>query len=295
MKKIIKTKVTDIGDPHILPYGGRYYMYATSHKAGFKVWVSDDLVEWEDKGLCYYESKWGYENFWAPEVYFHEGKFYMYFSARWNKNKSLRTGVAVADSPLGRFEDAEGQPMDFGYAAIDGSVLFDNDGKKYFYYAKDCSENIVDGKHTSQIYVVSLNNDMISTAGEPVLVSTPDNDWELKDEEWRWNEGPVLLKRAGKYYLFYSSSPFWSPNYSVNYSVSQSPFGPFDKAKENPILKQIEGEISGPGHNSFFETFDGQLMTAYHIHTNPDKPDGNRRACISKVFFKDGKPIIDYK
>jgi len=300
-QKIIKTDVVEIGDPFVLLYEGKYYMYATTHrhaggiKPGFKVWVSDDMVKWEDKGLCYYEPKWGFECFWAPEVYYHEGKFFMYFSAKWSKNKSMRTGIAVADSPLGRFEDVDGQPMDFGYAAIDGSVLIDDDGKKYFYYAKDCSENIVDGKNTSQIWVVRLKDDMITTEGEHTLVSTPDNEWELMNDEYRWNEGPVMLKRDGLYYLFYSSSPFWSPNYSVNYSTSKSPFGPFVKAKENPILVQIPGEISGPGHNAFFETKGGQLMTCYHIHTNMDKPDGNRRACFSKMYFRDGLAVIDYK
>ena len=47
----------------------------------------------------------------------------------------LRLGVATAASPNGPFSDVFDHPMfDFGYAAIDGHVLLDDDGRKYFYY-----------------------------------------------------------------------------------------------------------------------------------------------------------------
>lgn len=296
--KIIMTGVTKIGDPFVLPYNGKYYMYATSDGNGFKVWESDDLVQWKDAGLCYSNSQWAMKNnnYWAPEVYLYRGKFWMLYTARWQKNQSLRLGLAVADSPLGQFADVADKPFDFGYAAIDGNILFDDDGKNYLYYSRDICENIVDGKGTSQIYAVRLSGDLQETQGEPVMVSTPDTEWEQKagDRE-RWNEGPAVIKHSGKYYMFYSVNPFWSPYYSVCYSVAGSPLGPFVKAAENPVLKLIEGVMTGPGHNSFFTTFDGRLMTAYHVHTDMGKPSGDRRACFSEVLFENAKAVVDYR
>jgi beta-xylosidase len=73
--------ITDIGDPYILKHGGKYYIYATSSGEGFFVWVSSILVDWVQSGLALNRNtegnKWGKGNFWAPEVKYYEGKFYM--------------------------------------------------------------------------------------------------------------------------------------------------------------------------------------------------------------------------
>jgi GH43 family beta-xylosidase len=296
-ENIIKTRVTGIGDPFVLPYEGAYYMYATSAKDGFRVFVSDDLREWRDGGLCYGGSAWGEGDFWAPEVYARGGRFYMFFTARWKEKHSLRISAAVADKPEGPFRDVAGKPVfDFGYAAIDGAVLDDGGGRAYLYYARDCSENIVGGKHVSQIYGVELEPSWTAVKGEPILLSTPEGEWETPPGDWLWNEGPAVLKRGGVYYMAYSVNHFASRFYSVCYAKSAAPLGPFAKAAENPILKYIDGEISGPGHNSFFTAFDGRLMTAYHIHTDYGAPSGDRRACFSVVNFDAaGRLVIDYK
>ena len=39
----------DIGDPHILPAGGKYYTFATGGTVGYNVWESDDLRTWGNK------------------------------------------------------------------------------------------------------------------------------------------------------------------------------------------------------------------------------------------------------
>lgn len=77
----------------------------------------------------------------------------------------------------------------------------------------------------------------------------------------------------------------YSREYSVGCAESTSPWGKFEKYEDNPILKYEKGEFSGPGHNCFFEGKDGKLYTAFHIHTDYDKPSGDRRACIAEVYF----------
>jgi|AGTN01.2.fsa_nt_gi Beta-xylosidase len=293
---MIITSVTNIGDPYVLLDGDTYYMYATSHAAGFKVFISKNLKDWDDAGLCYFDSTWGYKDFWAPEVIKRNGRYYMYFTARDREKDSLRMGVAVSDSPFGRFRDIDGNPVfDFGYAAIDGTVFTDDDGQDYLYFSRDCSENIVDGIHISELYVVKLNKDLVSYSGIPRKITTPDAPYETSDPGWRWNEGPAMLKHRGKYYLSYSANCYNNRGYSVCYAVSDAPDGRFVKAEENPILRYIEGKISGPGHNAYFTDRDGNLMTAFHIHTDYDNPSGDRRACFSKAGFSDGKLKIYYK
>lgn len=294
--KIIQSNITNIGDPFILVYKNTYYHYSTSSECGFIVYSSSDLLSWNNHGHCYLDSKVGDRDFWAPEVYFFKDEFYLFFSVYNNKLGRLVISLAKTKSPLGPFIDVKDEPtFDFGYPAIDPTVFFDDDSRVYMYYAKDCSENIVDGIHKSEIYVIELSSDLLTTIGQAKLLLTPTGEYETKDSEWQWNEGPSVLKKNGLYYLSYSTNCYTSKYYSVCYATSKSPFGPFIKAKENPILSFIDGLTSGPGHNAYFKSIDGELMTSYHVHTDIDRPSGNRRTCFSKCYFENNKLIIDYK
>lgn len=285
----IKTNVSNIGDPFVLYENGSYYMYATSSEKGFFVYRSADLTNWENLGLCYRkEESWGFMDFWAPEVIKRNGKYVMFFTAKSRALNALRTGVAFADSPQGPFRDTGAPLFDFGYSTIDASPYFEGE-TGYLYYVRDCSDNVINGTHTSQIYVTRLSGDLTSVQGAGRMIATPDRPWEQRNPEWQWNEGPSVLKQGNRYYLTYSVNCFDSRDYSVGYAVSHSPEGPFQKAEENPILKYIDGEISGPGHNSFFTDKQGNLRAAFHIHTHYEKPSGDRTACICSVAFKDGK------
>jgi len=285
--------IKNIGDPFVLRVpDGKYYCYATSAPDGFKAWSSDNLVEWKEEGYVYIrrEDSWGVSDFWAPEVVHYNEKYYMHYSARWGKNQSLRIGVAMADEPTGPFMDIFNRPMfDFGYAAIDGHVFIDDDRHKYFYYSRDCSENIVDGRHESHLYVAKLNDDLVSFEDVPLLITKPEQEWELRSgPEWFWNEGPFVLKHNGKYYLMYSANFFASRDYSVGYAVSESPTGPSAKAAHNPVLFTTIPEVSGPGHNSVTSSPDGsELFIVYHIHTDPQNPSADRQVCIDRMGFQD--------
>lgn len=289
--------VTNIGDPFIFQgIDKNYYLYATSFTNGFNVWTSNDLVNWEPKGTCYCadNDSFGYCDFWAPEVIHYKGKYIMHYSARWKKNNSLRIGVAVADSPLGPFKDIGNKPMfDLGYAAIDGHVFIDNDDKKYLYFSKDCSENISKGNHESHLYVVMLSEDLLTIVSEPVFLMKAQQQWEtLSGKEWTWNEGPCVIKKNNMYFLMYSANYFASKYYSLGYATANSPLGPFKKSEYNPLLKYVEGEISGPGHNSVFE-LNGDLICAYHVHTDYYKPSENRQLFLDRLYITEDKIIMN--
>lgn len=282
---LIRTKITGIGDPFILLDGEVYFAYATSAADGIKFFVSEDLLNWREGGYCYRSDLWAENSFWAPEVYKIGNEYYMLYTGRWKKNHSLRLGLAVAKSPAGPFRDLQAGPLfDLGYAAIDGTLLFDG-AARYLYYSRDCSENFVNGAHVSEIYCAPVGDDF-SFLADPIKVSSPDTPWETRrDPLWLWNEGPAVLKHHGKYYLNYSAHCYLCPEYSIACSVGDSPLGPFVKYADNPVLGRREGDFSGPGHNSFFRDRSGRLLTAFHIHTDPLHPGGNRRMCIAEAGF----------
>ena len=292
---MIITNVTNIGDPQILLHEGIYYCYATDNGGsteGFYVRTSRDLEHWSEPQLAFRAiDAWGDGKFWAPEVVYHGGKFVMHYSARSRALQSLRIGVAVADSPLGPFCDVHGKPMfDLGYATIDGSVLRCEEGN-FLYYSRDCSENIIDGIKTSQLYCVRLNDDLTQTVAEHVLVATPTEPFErlslvsgTTKSPALWNEGPYVMAMDGFFLMNYSANHYASNDYAICLATAKNPFGPWEKEKSNPVLSRQEN-LFGAGHNALFTGKDGQLYTAFHIQTNPEKPGADRRVVIGQVVF----------
>jgi len=299
---MIVTDVTNIGDPQILLHEGVYYEYSTCGEfgpSGFYTRKSTDLIHWSEPIYCFDSTlpgnDWGFNCFWAPEVVKCGGKFVMHYSANvasmrkeGSGKTNLRIGVAVSDSPEGPFIDVYGRPMfDLGYSTIDGSVLM-TPGGNYFYYSRDCSENIIDGVKVSQLYVVRMSDDLTSVYGEHKLITTPEYPFELKSMslDWKtphiWNEGPNVIEYAGRYLMNYSANYYASNDYSICMAVADDPMGPWIKPASNPVFCS-DGGLFGAGHNAFFRTASGELYTSFHVQTNPEKPGGDRRIVIGKV------------
>lgn len=292
-----------IADPFVIQVeDGTYYAYGTSDKiqaTGYLVWKSKDLITWEEAGVAYMTKQGGWANkdYWAPEVVYNNNKYYMYYTARDRETKNLCIGVAVSDSPEGPFIDATTRPI-IGeeYSTIDANVFIE-DSKIYMYFVKDCSNNVVNGKHASEIYVVELDDDMVTLKSEPILLLTPEQPWELESGEWVWNEGPTILKENDKYYLMYSSNPYFDKMYSVGYAVSDNPLGPFKKYENNPVLSSERGwdHVSGSGHNSVIRSLDGkEIYSVYHTHMDPEEGGSRRMINIDKLGFnEDGNMYIN--
>ena len=136
------------GDPFVLSASdGKYYMYGTGGvEKGFAAYSSDNLVDWHFEGEIYsgnQPNSWTEKNYWAPEVYEIDSKYYMFFSADWKVNptnelENFRIGVAVSESPTGPFIEVSDKPLfDPGYPIIDANILKHND-KTYLYYSRCC-------------------------------------------------------------------------------------------------------------------------------------------------------------
>ena len=78
----------NIRDPFVLVHEGKYYLYGTRGATcwgpadGFDVYVGDDLEHWDGPVECFHNDGtfWADRNYWAPEVYFYQGAFYMFAS-----------------------------------------------------------------------------------------------------------------------------------------------------------------------------------------------------------------------
>ncbi len=290
-----QNKITDsAADPFILEYRGKYYLYSTGGSQ-FSVRTSTDLVNWQKKSepiLRLSDTNWAVKNGWAPEVYEYNGKFYFIFSAQ-GENGIHSIDIAVSDTPDGRFRPLFKQPF-FSpeYSVIDASLFFDDDGRVYLYYSKDNSTNYVNGKRTSQTWGVELEKDLSGMIGEHVLISTPYQDWELKSGSVIWNEGPVVFKDNGTYYLLYSANYYQSEHYSVGYATSDSPLKMFEKNDKACILKGNGTTVTGPGHCNILRSPDGsEMYVVYHVHTVPPDTKHGRSLAIDRLIINDDKTL----
>lgn len=284
-------EIERIGDPFALKHEDTYYLYGTSPpKYGFKVWESKNLVDWKDKGLAFDSradrNNWGVNRFWAPEVIYYKDKFYMIYSAG-DEDGVMKIAIAASENPLGPFINVKAPLFDNGISFIDGHIFID-DEIPYLFYVKDCSQNIINGRHISQIFVQEMSKDLLSLKGLPRLVIQPDQEWEGLLKEYQWNEGPFALKRNEIYYLMYSANFFASADYGVGYATASSPLGPWEKYEANPIVKKdLSLGVSGPGHNSVTTSPDeSELFIVYHSHLDADNPRRGRTLNIDRLYFE---------
>ncbi|MDD4777344.1 MAG: glycoside hydrolase family 43 protein [Fermentimonas sp.] len=322
----------EFGDPFILSASdGKYYMYGTGGtESGFVAYSSDNLADWSPEGEVYNGNQadsWTLKNYWAPEVYEIDNKYYMFFSADWKVNptnelENFRIGVAVSESPTGPFMEVSDKPLlDPGYPIIDANIL-QHGGKTYLYYSRCCYKHPVESEvadwartvglfneiEESWVYGVEISNDFTTVIGEPVLLlqppfemSNPQTEWESRsvtngEVNRRWTEGSFAFEHGGKIYMMYSANYFGGEYYAVGYAVSDNPLGPFVKAAENPVLEKntaTGGEVTGTGHNMVFWSKDNNKMYCVY-HGRTEKTGGERVVFIDEMRIDDqGRLIVD--
>ncbi len=294
-----------MGDPFVLLHDGTYYLYGTTRHFG--CWRSDNLVDWTYAGPAYQtdQNPWATGSFWAPEVHFYHGKFYMIYSAKGpdvrpapaqNPDKEFMwLCLAVSDQPQGPFEDLYTPWFTDDESNIDGHLFVDNDGTPYVYFARvgatgNPFATPPTGYMYGKVYGARLSGDLSRLQGEPVLCLQADHSWEQANSMFsRCNEGPFVFRKGDRYYMTYSFYHYAKPEYGIGYATAPTPLGPWSKPADNPlVIQHPEIGVSGPGHNCITRSPDStEYFMVYHAHANPDKPSGNRTVNIDRLQITD--------
>lgn len=233
------------------------------------VFSSKDMVNWTDHGipLSWETFSWASANkSWAPHCVERDGRFYFYVPV------SDRIGVAVADSPLGPFEDAIGEPLLENYQYIDPTVFIDDDGQAYLYFGNP------------RLWYVLLNDDMISFSGGvqevPMTVQSfgERRGGPVENRPTSYEEGPWFYKRNDLYYMIYPTGAL--PEH-IAYSTSSGPTGPWTYG----------GEIQGTGSGFAFTNhpaiidFRGHSYFFYHTQELPGGSGYKRSVAIEEFTY----------
>jgi GH43 family beta-xylosidase len=277
MERTFRNPVYDrnFPDPFVLKYRGEYWAYGTGEwRDGrwFGILRSRDLARWEEVGGALEPLAGSWPCQWAPEVSYHNGTFYLYYSIGDEATMHLR--VATAPHPAGPFVDS-GRRLSGETFAIDAHVFVDDDGSRHLFYATDYLEHSHVGTGTARVRLA----DPLTPAGAPTPVTRARYDWQVYDPRraekggvrWHTIEGSFVLKRKGRYYQMFSGGNWQNPTYGVSYALADRLDTPEEWSQVAdgegvvPILRTVPGQVIGPGHNSVVRGPDNrELFCVYH-------------------------------
>jgi arabinan endo-1,5-alpha-L-arabinosidase len=289
---------------------GYYYVYATQGELDGKmqniqVARSRDLAKWERIGDALpVKPQWASktQDFWAPHVSLHDGRYYLYYSAKpdialIDGKSGLCLAVATATSPQGPFTDI-GKPLQCGDGFINIDPMAYDDptsGKRLLYW----------GSGFGPIKVQELAADRISfaQASKPVdLVDVIKNEDPANYQ--RLVEGAWVTRHGDYYYLFYSGDNCCGPtaHYAVMVARSRKPTGPFETlaqktGAQNSVILEADNRWIAPGHNAIIQDGDGRHWILYHAvdankprEKDADDINSRRVMLMKEVEWVDGWP-----
>jgi len=294
-------------DPYIIKADGKYYFTASVPEFDAIELRTADTVNglssaspkiiWKK-----HESGEMSANIWAPEIHYLFGKWVIYFAAGTAADKGhIRCYALMCDGdPMtdewrecGRIKPAAGDPYSFKDFSLDMTV-FENKGKWYAVWAQKSGRRF----DISDLYIAELKAPTkLKTVRR--LLTTPDFDWE-RVGFWV-DEGPAILRHNGKIFLTFSASAT-GDMYCMGVMTCPEDADILNRSnwtkRETPLLKTIpELKIYGPGHNTFFEGDNGELLCALHFRDyskiNGDPlADHNRHAHVLPVAFDENDELI---
>lgn len=265
-------------DPAPLVYNGRVYLY-TGHDEDnstwftmkeWRVWSSDDMVNWTDHGspLNLSSFSWASDNAWAGQTIYRNGKFYWYVPMTVKATGQMAIGVAVSDSPTGPFHDALGHPL-VGNGQIDPTVFIDDDGQAYLYWGNP------------DLWYVKLNTDMTSYSGSPTKIQLTTAGFGTRTGDANrptlFEEGPWVYKRNGLYYIVFAAkccSEF------IAYSTAPGPTGPWTY-RGTVMPTQGSSFTNHPG----ITDFKGNSYFFYHNGALPGGGGFTRSVAVEKFSY----------
>ena len=300
----------EAADPSMICFQGRYWIFASMTLG---VWVSNDLVSWENHRLPAELPLYDY----APDVRVIGDFVYYCASNREHACDYYRT----KDILNGPYEKIEGT-----FPFWDPNLFRDDDGRMYFYWG--CS-------NTTPVYGVEVDPETLRpvTEKKELLFGDPhhigyerigENNTTLPASEEEveakyqaflkhsgvpedrlppgvaplirgmftnrpYIEGAWMTKHCGKYHLQYAAPGTQYNTYSDAVYVGETPLGPFVLAENSPYSYKPGGFIPGAGHGSTMQDDQGNWWHTSTMRISVNHDFERRVGLWPAGFDKDGE------
>ena len=299
-----------VHDPVVIREGDTYHLFCTGR--GIAHFTSKDLDNWEKADPVFPEKPaWTDEvvpdfrnHIWAPDIFFKDGTYYLYYSiSAFGKNTSA---IGVATNTTLDSSDKNYKWVDHGiviqsipnrdlWNAIDPNIVFDDKGDAWMTF----------GSFWNGLKLFKLDDSFTKVAQpqEWHTLARRERSFDIADKDAgdAALEAPFIFKREGWYYLFLS----WdlccrgeNSTYKVVVGKSRDVEGPyFDKDGKNlfhgggSLVIQGNENWYGAGHCSVY-TFDNEDYLFFHAYDASD--EGRSKLKIRKInWTSDGWPWVD--
>lgn len=295
-----KREEIQIRDPFVLKANNQYYLYGSTDvniwgkqtSKGFDVYIGHNLDEWDGPFPAFYPNDlyWGKDNFWAPEVHFYQGTYYMFATFR---GQDMMRGTAIlksqnAEGPFLPWSEGPVTPKE--WMSLDGTFYMDLGGKPWIVFCHEWVQVTV-----GTICALRLAEDLKSTVGEPIeLLKSTDAPWSVTGHSKEHNmtgyvtDGPNIHRLTnGELIMIWSC--LGNKGYTLGYALSSNKeiSGPW--RQETIPLFEEDG-----GHGMIFRQYSGELMLA--IHQPNDSPNERARFVTldeTQYGFKTGSVTME--
>jgi GH43 family beta-xylosidase len=285
-------------DPFLATFEGNYYLITTTFTNTLAIRKSPTLA-----GLATAPNVEVFSdttpsrgnNFWAPELFFLNNRWYIYYSAATVGQPccdTQRTHVleSVGTDPMGPYTYRNiltHGSLGLNGWLIDASILQLN-GSLYL-----LGSGFIAG--STQSLVIAQMSNPFTLAGGFSRISSPTFSWEVQGGTV--NEGPVVLQNNGQTFIVYSASSCNGPDYKLGRLtyVGGNPLAITSWSKfPNPVFQRNDAAgVFGPGHNGFFRSPNGaEHWIIYHANNSTAGGCGNGRTTRAQrfTFNADGTP-----
>ena len=298
-----------VHDPVMAREGDTYFLFCTG--MGISVFSSPNMISWKpEKPVFDRAPEWAVETVkgyrghtWAPDIFFHDGTYYLYYSvSAFGKNTSC-IGVATNTTlnpadPAFRWVDhgmvVQSVPGRDMWNAIDPNVIKDDAGTPW----------LVFGSFWDGMKLTKLNQDFLKLSEPQEWHTVAARPRDYYTEETSAGEGaieaPFLFRKNGYFWLFVSFDfccRGLESNYKVMVGRSEKITGPYLDRNGQPMTHGggtpvLMGNKAWPGvgHNSVYN-FDGQDYIIYHGYDAADH--GRPKLLVDKLAWDDeGWPVV---
>src|SRR4051794_15218281 len=277
----------DFPDPTAVRIGPEYWAIATksSGQPSPPILRSPDLVHWSVAGSLFTEPPaWSSgRQLWGPWLERAGDRYLVYYSARKKYGRPCVT-VGVSMQPIGPYTDY-GPLVCQPQASIDPSVVRNVHGRAFLVWKEN------GGAPPSSIWVQPLAADGLSVTGTAHKIMVGDrHSWE-----GGLVEGPRIVRRHGWLYLFYSGGRCCAPTtcrYALGVARSKSIYGPWRRAKQNPILRNNKSWIC-PGHGAVLQPPSGHWWLLYNGYRAHGASNRGREMLLDMIHWtRDAWPFF---